>query len=120
MDRGGLKHWLQQALEAGNFEQISKMAVQERSLLSLLVARSYDSDERIASRSVQALGLAAGSVSDEDPEVVRELLRRQMWLLCDESGANGWTAEACMDAILTARPGRFPEFEKITQTPAGK
>ena len=95
------------------------MAVQKRSLLSLLVARSYDADQRIAHRSVQALGLAAGRVSDEDPDAVRDLLRRQMWLLCDESGANGWTAETCIAAILAARPGRFPEFEKITRSNAG-
>jgi hypothetical protein len=57
--------------------------------------------------------LAAGRISDDDPEYVRRHLRRLMWLLNDESGGIGWHAPELMGEILHSRPERFPEFVPI-------
>jgi hypothetical protein len=81
--------------------------------LSYLTALTYDPQALIAWRAVSALGLAAGTIADRDPEYVRVHLRRLMWLLSDESGGIGWKAPEAMGEMIRSRPHLFCEFIPI-------
>jgi hypothetical protein len=64
----------------------------------------------LAWRAVQAFGVAAQRIAQTDPEYVRGHLRRQFWLLSDESGGIGWRAPELIGETLACCPGFFEEF----------
>ena len=84
-----MKDRLRDWLANQDYEAIAGLAGRKRRVLSFLTALTYDHDPLISWRAVEAMGLAAGRISDEDPEYVRVHLRRLMWLLNDESGGIG-------------------------------
>lgn len=97
-------------LVGGDYDQVRQAASQQKRLLSLLTALTYDPDLLIAWRAVQAAGIAARCIAQDAPEYVRVHLRRLFWLLNDESGGIGWRAPEIMGEILHCCPGQFPEF----------
>jgi hypothetical protein len=92
------------------FAAIIQFAARNRRTLSFLTALTYDSDDLVAWRAVEALGLAAARLADDDPEYVRIHLRRLLWLLNDESGGIGWRAPEAIGEIIRNRPNLFGEF----------
>lgn len=104
--KGRLRAWLAQ----GALTEAAQLARQERRVLSYLTGLTYDADPLVSERAIQAAGLAAGIVSDDDAEFVRGHLRRLFWLLNDESGGIGWRAAEVIGEIIRARPARFAEF----------
>jgi len=108
--RSAFKQRVRRLLAADDLEGIVRLAGEERRVLSYLTGLTYDMEAGIADRAVLALGLAAGVVSDADPECARTHLRRLFWLLNDESGSIGWRAAEAIGEIIRARPERFAEF----------
>jgi len=49
----------------------------------------------------------------EDPDVIREHLRRILWLVTEESGGICWHAPELMAEILAQTPGKFTDFVPI-------
>jgi hypothetical protein len=101
---------LNDLLQLACFDAIVEAAAQNRRLLSLLSARSYQPDRLLSWRAVQAFGMAAQRIAKDDPEFVRGHLRRQFWLLSDESGGIGWHAPELIGETLARCPGLFDEF----------
>lgn len=104
---------LRQMLLEGRLDRIGELAVARRRVLSYLTALTYDADPVISDRAVEAMGVAADCIAEHDPEYVRVHLRRQMWLLSDESGGIGWRAPEIMGEIVYHRPKLFAEFIPI-------
>lgn len=104
---------LQQLLIAGHLDAICDLASHRRRVLSYLTALTYDPDPELSWRAVEAIGVVAAHICDIDPEFVRVHLRRQMWLLSDESGGIGWRAPEIMGEIVYHRPQVFAEFIPI-------
>jgi hypothetical protein len=108
-----MQNQLRQILLERRLDQISELAAARRRVLSYLTALTYDPDPVLSGRAVEAIGVAAARIADDDPEYVRVHLRRQMWLLSDESGGIGWHAPEIMGEILYHRPQLFAEFIPI-------
>lgn len=108
--RKNIKEQVRELLVGGFLAEVSLLARRERRVLSYLTGLTYDADPLVAERAVQALGQAAGAVSDDDPEFVRGHVRRLFWLLNDESGGIGWRAAEMIGEIIRSRPDRFAEF----------
>ena len=108
-----MKERLRDWLANQRFEAIVETAGREKRILSFLTALTYDLDPLISWRAVEAIGVAAGRIAADDPEFVRNHLRRLMWLLNDESGGIGWRAPEAMAEILCNRPQHFTEFVPI-------
>lgn len=104
---------LRSLLQAGEYETIVQLAGSQRRVLSYLTAISYEGDLQISHRAIETIGLAAARIADDDPEYVRVHLRRQMWLLSDESGGIGWHAPEIMGEIVYHRSNLFAEFIPI-------
>ena len=75
-----------------------------------LQRKLYDPDELVAWRAVEAIGRAARELSLED---VRELLRRTLWLMNDESGGLLWKGPEVIGAVLANVPALCGEFGPI-------
>lgn len=77
-----------------------------RSLLSFLC----EPDPKRKGRAVSFLGLLAADVATESLEEARELMRRLMWSLNDESGSIGWGAPQAMAEIMVRHAGLAEEY----------
>ncbi len=108
-----MKEKLRTLLVNEDYQAIVELAGRQRRVLSFLTALTYDMDPLISWRAVEAIGLTAGRISDDDPEYVRVHLRRFQWLLNDESGGIGWRAPEAMGEIVRNRPKRFAAFVPI-------
>jgi hypothetical protein len=108
-----VKEQLREWLANRRYADIVELAGRKKRVLSFLTALTYDPDPLISWRAVEAMGLAAGRIASEDPEFVRNHLRRLVWLLNDESGGIGWRAPEMMGEIVRNRPEQFGEFVPI-------
>jgi hypothetical protein len=107
------KHVLRELLEAGRLEEIAELAAQKKRVLGTLVSLTYDSDPQIGWRAVEAVGVAASRVAENDPDHVREHLRRLLWLMSEESGGICWRAPEAMAEIVRREPEIFAEYLPI-------
>lgn len=64
-------------------------------------------------RAVTAMGDAVSRLIKEDMEAVREIVRRLMWNLNDESGGIGWGAPEAMGEILSSSRKLAKEYAPI-------
>ncbi len=108
-----IKARLRELLAQVDFEGIAEMAAEKRRVLGSLVSLTYDPDPQIGWRAVEALGVAARRVAEDDPEYVREHLRRLYWLISEESGGICWHAPAAMAEIVRREPNLFADYVPI-------
>jgi hypothetical protein len=81
----------------------------ERFLMSLL----FDPDLRMRWRAAEAHGRVAAVRARRDLEPVRELLRRTLWSMNDESGGLVWHGPELVGAVLAHVPSLCPEFGPV-------
>jgi HEAT repeat protein len=108
-----IKTELRDLLDQGAFEQIAEMAAQRRRVLPSLVSLTFDADPQIGWRAIEALGVAAQRVAQDDPDFVREQLRRLYWLISEESGSICWHAPEAMAEIVRHEPALFADYLSI-------
>jgi hypothetical protein len=108
-----IKKVLRDLLERSHFEQIAEIASRKKRALGSLVSLTFEAQEQIAWRAVEAMGLAASRIAEEDPEFVRNHLRRLYWLLSEESGGVCWRAPESMAEIVRRRPKLFADYVPI-------
>jgi len=104
-----IKKTLRELLDRARFEQIAEMAVDKKRVLGSLVSLTFDPEELIVWRAVEAMGLTASQVARRDPEYVRNHLRRLHWLLSEESGGVCWRAPEAMAEIVRHEPELYAE-----------
>ena len=108
-----MKDKIHELLLVPDFDTIVQLAGQTSRVLSFLTALTYAHDPLVTWRAIEAIGLAAARIADDNPEVVRVHLRRMQWLLNDESGGIGWRLPEAMGEIIYNRPHTFAEFVPI-------
>jgi len=111
-----LKTKLHNLLGTSDFDGIAKLASERKRVLPSLVSLTYDKDPEIAWRAIEAVGVAASSIADNDPDFVREQLRRLQWLISEESGGVCWHAPEAMAEIVRNRPQLFSDYIPIVIT----
>ena len=80
-----------------------------RPLLALLASR----EAALQARAVTALGLLTARLAEQDTEAARNVMRRLMWTLNDESGSIGWGAPQAMAEIMVRHEGLAQEYVTI-------
>lgn len=109
----GAKKQLRELLDTTRIDEIIDLAGRQRRVLGTLLSLTFDAEPLIAWRAVEAMGAAAARIADDDPEYVREHLRRLRWLISDESGGICWHAPEAMAEIVRRRPAMFPDHISI-------
>lgn len=103
------------ALLADDFDQPGSEIMQLppvraiNSLFSLL----YHGDTTIKSRAVRLLGMNVARLAETDMEGARNVVRRLMWNLNDESGGIGWGSPEALGEILARHEGLAREYAHI-------
>lgn len=107
------KEQLRDWLAKQRYQAIIELAGRKKRVLSFLTALTYDTDPLISWRAVEVIGLAADRIAADDPEFVRNHVRRLMWLINHESGGIGWRTPETIGEILRSCPECFAEFVPI-------
>ena len=66
--------------------------------------------------AVSALGALAAEFAESYDEIYRNVIRRAVWAMADESGNVPWAAPEMMTAVIKACPQQYKEFIKIMIT----
>jgi len=108
-----MKKYLRELLQHRNTDELADVAARKRRVLGLLISLTYDPEPLIGWRAVEAMGAAADRIAEDDPECVRQYLRRLYWLLSEESGGVCWRAPEAMAEIVRRRPRMFSDYVPI-------
>jgi HEAT repeat protein len=88
----------------------------ENSLLKLINALFsflYHKNPVIKWNAVVAMGAAVSELAEEDMESARNIIRRLMWNLNDESGGIGWGSVEAMGEILAMNEALAKEYAPV-------
>ena len=82
-------------------------------VINALCSFLYHKNPVIKWNAVTALGSAVSSLAETDIESARNIIRRLMWNLNDESGGIGWGSVEAMGDILAKNPDLAMEYWPI-------
>lgn len=100
---------------------LQKEEAMERALLALvpqqavgpLIGAFCHRDSLTRWRAVTGIGLVCRKLHRENPEAVRVVMRRLIWMLNDESGGIGWGASEAMAEIMVQIPEMADTYHRI-------
>jgi len=102
-------------LDAKEFEKIADLAEQEGRVVRYLLSFLYSTDDLLHWRAAEALGVVASRqgqcASGADGQ--RNIPRRLVWSLAEESGATAWPAPEGLGAVVAKQPNSLPDFGRI-------
>ena len=99
-----LKEKIRDALLAADLEKIARLSRHDKRVFSVLISLAYDKEDVLCWRAIEAMGKAAAVVAGEDPASVRNIVRRLLWSLSDESGGMAWSAPEMLAEIVVNTP----------------
>lgn len=112
---GGMKSKkeIRDLLRRNELAQIASHAVENKAVLSALISLTYDKQDVITWRAIEAIGLIAGAYLEGRRSVLRETIRRLLWMMTDESGGIGWCAPEMLGEIIRSDPDDFSDITPI-------
>jgi len=102
----GLKEMVMEFLRAGDVDGLNGLLSREPRAIRHLIGRLWDNDEEMRDLAAKGLGAAAAA----HPEQARDLVRRLMWALNDESAMNGVYGLAALGEIGAQAPELMAQF----------
>jgi HEAT repeat protein len=100
-------------VQAFDLDGVERWATGERHAWTTLQPLLFDRDELVRWRAVEAVGRVAGVRAREDVERVRDMLRRTLWLMNDESGGVLWLGPQVVGALLANVPALCGEVLEV-------
>jgi hypothetical protein len=107
------KKTVRELLSKRDLTGIRQWASTERSPLRTLMSLTFDGDELIRWRAVEAIGPVAADQASVDVDRVREFLRRLFWLMNDESGGISWLSPEMIGEVLRNVPVLIDEYAPL-------
>jgi len=108
------KKVLRELLERHDREGLIEWADgRKKGITSLLALLLYEADELIRWRCIEGLGLLAADLAPRGLEQIRDVIRRLLWTMNDESGNVGWFAPEAIGEILARVPRLGREFSGL-------
>jgi len=100
-------------LDAFDLAAVERWALSEPQAARLLQASLFDADALVRWRAVEAMGRVAAVRARQALEPVRELVRRTLWLMNDESGGLLWNGPEVLGAVLASVPPLCDELFEV-------
>lgn len=104
---------VKEILRERDFDNLLQWAVSVRNPQRVLLSLAYDDDELVRWRAIEAIGKVAHARVESDIEKVRDLIRRLLWLMNDESGGLGWHSPEIIGEILVNVPSLIDEYGEL-------
>jgi hypothetical protein len=93
--------------------RLEKWALTVPNPVRVLSSLTYDDDELVKWRAIEATGWVAAVLASSGREKLRDATRRLLWLMNDESGGVGWHSPELIGEILFNVPSLIPEFSSL-------
>jgi len=100
-------------LEPFDLDGVERWASREPRAWTTMQALLFDPVEAVRWRAAEAVGRVAAVRAREDVDGVREMLRRTLWLMNDESGGILWLGPQVLGAVLANVPALCGEFLEV-------
>lgn len=100
-------------LRRNDFGRLLEVAQGDRGIFRVLISLTYDTEDIVSWRAVEAIGLIAGERAMTDPSAVRVLVQRILWMMREESGNNPWSAPGILGEIVRNSPDEFCDIAPI-------
>jgi len=108
-----LKDQVRYFLEKGRPEAVGKLALKDKNVIKWLTSFSYDKEDNLTWRAIEAMGYVARELKTTRLDVVRETVRKLLWSMSDESGGIGWSAREILGEIIRSDPDEFRDIVPI-------
>ncbi len=102
-----------ECLKEKDFPRLLAIAEGTRGIFRTLISLTYDKEDVISWRAIEAVGLIAGERAKADPAGVRGLVQRILWMMREESGNNPWSAPEMLGEIVRNSPDEFCDIAPI-------
>jgi len=110
MNFRGLKKEVLQALEAGDMERVLSLSRENPRTISILINLSYDKNTLLTWRAITAMGMVVDDITAKSLEEGRNIARRLLWSITEESGGLGWSSLEMLGEIIRRRPEEFGDI----------
>jgi hypothetical protein len=108
-----LREEIKDALLAMDFEGVVHRAEGNKKAFSVLISLTYDKEDLLCWRAIEAMGKAAGAVAKGNPGAVRNIVQRLLWSVREESGGIGWSAPEMLGEIVRNSPEAFADIPPL-------
>jgi len=88
-------------------------AGESRDPLGTLFSLTYDRDELMRWRAIEAIGIAAAQLGASEIEKVKDFIRRLLWQMNDESGGVAWHAPEVLGELLFRIPSLIEQYGSL-------
>jgi hypothetical protein len=99
-----LKKEIAALLEKKEYPALVRLSLADKKTISILISLSYDKNNATSWRAMEAIGLATKEISGSNPETVRNIVGRLLWMIRDESGGIGWSVPEILGEIVRNTP----------------
>jgi hypothetical protein len=101
-------------LEERKYAELAVNAKKDiRGVFRRLISVTYDKENIICWRAIESVGMIAGETARTNPDVVRNLAQRLLWMMRDESGNNPWSAPEMLGEIVRNSPDTFADIAPV-------
>ena len=100
-------------LKKKNYDSLTASSNDASKVIRVLISLSYDKDDVISWRAMEAIGLLTSKISPADPDLVRNIVNRLLWMIRDESGGIGWSVPEILGEIVRNNPGLCADIAPI-------
>lgn len=100
-------------LKEQRYDEIAEMVAGDRTRIRYLRRLLYEPGTLLCWRAIEAMGVVAGRLAEEDPQAVRLILRNLLWAINEESGGIGWASVEAMGEIVARRPDLYGDYASI-------
>ncbi|MGD0282426.1 MAG: DVU0298 family protein [Dissulfurispiraceae bacterium] len=111
--KGMTKERVRDLLELRACDEVAAMARQNKGVIRWLISFTYDKQDVISWRAIEAIGVISRTFSKEMMEALRDTIRRLLWSMGEESGGIGWSAAEMLGEIVSGDPDAFNDIIPI-------
>jgi hypothetical protein len=108
-----LKKKIIKLLDTQGYQELASAAPSHYKIVNTLISLSYDKKKLSAWRAIEAIGILTKALADKDPESVRNIVGRVLWMIRDESGGIGWSSPEILGEIVRNNPDLCSDIAPI-------
>lgn len=109
---------IRDAVTAGRLDQLEALVRDDRRTIRHLTGLSYSADQEVARNAARGLAIA----TRYHPEQVTAAVRRLVWAMNEESGANALSAPLVVEAVAAEKPElllpMLPDLLRLSRDPS--
>lgn len=113
MTKDELKREIRRALLDGDRKRLSDLVEDYPRSVGVIISLTYDKDAEITWRAIDSIGRVVREVTERSYDAGRNIVRRLVWSVTEESGGIGWSSIEMLGEIVRHSPGRFDDIVPI-------